>query len=637
MAGLPQDMLGRFLVDGERFNAEVGSSIIDFELLRSMEGASTLTMTISDPNSLILESGALVRAKRTKPRKGFREVSQDRLGRTRLVYGHTGGVPNAFRLAGISKQGTRLVLRWEDEIVSVLRQHTKPKSAVRGSLNGFMTRALFIKQMALEPYRELPGNIYTYIPGMFKHQPVEKPRNAETGVTRSSFKWMDGTKPTKDQVRNINLVLEQSEKDSAGERATLALIEACIVEPIPPFANPTFGHSSSVGILQLLNTHLGGSTSTRGGRRDVSLVTHMFLTRGFAGQGGAISLARKHPSWLPGQIAQAVQGSAYPERYEEHREEAHDILAAFGGASGGAVEFHEKVLFRRGNLDYQPADGARENSWQAMTRLAGEVDKRVYTANNIFYYVADTDLIRFRPLMTIAEQPPETGSEHGVFYVGELNFDWDPGKPVNEVTIPSVPAEAWLAYPGAVCEVRRAGPATGRWLTWSIRETGATASAEIVLRRPEVPKAEPRANLKTVQTTAAGGARERILEIAEKSLTKHTGYNRYSQAGGLTGNPIAPLPYRTDCSQWTRAVYIKAGLPDIGVNTWEQVRKGTRTGRPRPGDLMFTKDQGHVELYVGGDKTYGHGSPPIDEGSVAYFRQSRGVFFVTFDFLNDDA
>jgi len=79
-------------------------------------------------------------------------------------------------------------------------------------------------------------------------------------------------------------------------------------------------------------------------------------------------------------------------------------------------------------------------------------------------------------------------------------------------------------------------------------------------------------------------------------------------------------------------VYLRAGAKDPGTWTGDMIGKGKRTSSPKPGDLLVGPQ--HVELFVGGDKTYGHGSPPIDEGSVAYHR-GRGLFFVTYDFLDD--
>ena len=107
------------------------------------------------------------------------------------------------------------------------------------------------------------------------------------------------------------------EETKAGPKARLALWMAAIVESgvhdIP------YGHSSSVGVLQLLDIHLGGSVAAR---RDVVLVAKLFLRKGFTGKGGAIAIAERNPGLSAGRVAQAVQGSAFPDRYDERRLQA---------------------------------------------------------------------------------------------------------------------------------------------------------------------------------------------------------------------------------------------------------------------------------------------------------------------------
>jgi hypothetical protein len=57
-------------------------------------------------------------------------------------------------------------------------------------------------------------------------------------------------------------------------------------------------------------------------RRDVPWVIAYFLEHGYYGYGGAIAIARAHPDWSPGQVAQAVQGSGRPWAYEPRHAQA---------------------------------------------------------------------------------------------------------------------------------------------------------------------------------------------------------------------------------------------------------------------------------------------------------------------------
>jgi hypothetical protein len=126
------------------------------------------------------------------------------------------------------------------------------------------------------------------------------------------------------------------------------------------------------------------------------------------------------------------------------------------------------------------------------------------------------------------------------------------------------------------------------------------------------------------------GIRGRIVAEAMKTLSSKTGHNYYCSfpcAGRVNEDPLAKAPWRSDCSQWVRAIYLKAGAPDPGGDTNAQSANGIRTNDPQPGDLMFTADTGHVELVIDPEKgtTIGHGSEPIDEANVSDF---DGHYFV---------
>src|SRR5690606_24454381 len=98
--------------------------------------------------------------------------------------------------------------------------------------------------------------------------------------------------------------------------------------------------------------------------RDVERSAAHFLTKGFTGRGGAISLARKHPDWSAGEVAQAALGSAYPSRYDQVRAEAQRIVNAYEG--GGGRPNREGTYVKR----YEFARGKNETSWDAIGRLA---------------------------------------------------------------------------------------------------------------------------------------------------------------------------------------------------------------------------------------------------------------------------
>lgn len=128
----------------------------------------------------------------------------------------------------------------------------------------------------------------------------------------------------------------------AKAKARLALWMAGIVES--GLKNLTYGDRDSVGALQL-----------RAGLHGRALALNpygsalAFLRRGFTGRGGAISLAERNRGMSAGQIAQAVQGSAYPSRYDQVRGQAMRYLAP-GGLLKGSVSAPRAVAPRQAPL-----------------------------------------------------------------------------------------------------------------------------------------------------------------------------------------------------------------------------------------------------------------------------------------------
>lgn len=151
---------------------------------------------------------------------------------------------------------------------------------------------------------------------------------------------------------------------------------------------------------------------------------------------------------------------------------------------------------------------------------------------------------------------------------------------------------------------------------------------------------------KQAEAAHGDGTRETIIWRALESMDHHRA--RYSQAGRWSvkyWREGEPNGYRTDCSQWSTSVYWAAGAKDPNGNDYNGGYTGTQSRHGRaisrgavlPADMTFfgTGDFHHVELNVfphpvlsnklndelrrrgfGRDDTIGHGSPPVDKGSI---------------------
>jgi hypothetical protein len=507
----------------------IDSSITDGTLERTVDGASTLTLVVHDPSRILLRSGIFDEAI---------DVELDGLW---------------FRLCQMSKASDDLTLTFEDREVAYLRQHKGPKKANRASI----TRAEFALSLVREVKQE---HIPFVCPELTVVQQIANQKQARSSSSRSSQK-QKGLSPTADltvkgrqadagQRRLGQQVLDVADSLNAPAKAQLALMEACIVEST--IHNLAGGDRDSRGVLQVRDStaHPMGLDN-----RDPSACAHAFLQRGFTGRGGAISLARSHSGWTAGQIAQAVQGSAFPKAYDGAQIEAQAWLDAYSGSSASDSRQVTKKLpyqFRRGGQN-----GKNETSWDCLTRLAQEVNWRCFVNQGTVYFISDLDLLQAKPSLIVDEDSQA---------VLGIDFDLDSGKPISEVTL-TARASRWQVDPGEVVQLRNCGPANGRWLVSDVTRGLFDAGATVTLKAPSRPFLEP-APSTSITTTKAGAAAsgaaqgsmaDQAYQAAVAMTKKRYPYvwgGGHSRAGTPSGGP----PPGFDCSGSTCAILAAGGM-----------------------------------------------------------------------------
>jgi hypothetical protein len=452
----------------------IDDRITDGTLERTMDGASTLTLTLDDADRTLLRSGLL-----------DRQIDLALLGQW-------------WRLVQVSKQADTLTLTFEDRVVAYLRQIKTPRKAGRSK----MTRAEF----ALSIVREVKagGGIPFFCPDLHVTQKVAIETAASTapsktgttaqGISPGAALTVKGAAATSLQRQNAERVLDVAGSLNAGERATMALMQAVIVES--QVQNLNYGDRDSLGILQVRSSTAGPMGIDN---RDVEQCCNAFLTRGFWGKGGAITIAAKNPSMSTGQVAQNTQGSGVPGAYDQWRAEAAKWVAAYGGATGsglGSVSSTRALpyQFQRGGTD-----GAGEDSWACLQRLAQEVEWRCFVADGAVWFASETTLIKAKPLAALSEE---------TLGVDTIDFDVDNGKANSEANVDARAARLGFP-PGTVVELTDCGPADGRWLVRSVTRGVFDAHATLTLKRPTQPLPEPAAETTTVTTgdgSSSGGA-----------------------------------------------------------------------------------------------------------------------------------
>jgi hypothetical protein len=320
----------RLLIDGEKLDARVEGNMQGGEILRTMDGASTLTLNIHDPQGTLLQSGVLAKSKSRAD--NFAEAAWTRLGKLQV------SLDGAFyRISGVQKTGSILSLTFEDEIVALLRAHTR---AIRASRHD-ITRAAFINDRLLTAVHE--RKILSWIPSLDKRQRIKKADVADTKVGQPGIKpnahiQIKHTQADRQQIRNLNTILDEASKLNATERATLAMLCAAIAEserardpeqrrlrlrgrvPGDPKNIPHEGHGAAGALLPRRRQGLPGR------RR--------------------IKAAAQNSTWSPGRIALAVEGS----------------LANFNGNVTAGTRFYERTARRRRTSSPRTAGPARSST-----------------------------------------------------------------------------------------------------------------------------------------------------------------------------------------------------------------------------------------------------------------------------------
>ena len=146
-----------------------------------------------------------------------------------------------------------------------------------------------------------------------------------------------GGATSKSQRQILARAIAYADKVKAPYQAKIALITALIQESEAKNLNtPSADGYGSYGVLQGLERyHSRKNLMNPEYQFGVFLGQSKKYPKGFTGKGNAIELARRGMS--PGDIAQAVEGSAYPDRYATTVGEAKSILRYYRSGLGASV------------------------------------------------------------------------------------------------------------------------------------------------------------------------------------------------------------------------------------------------------------------------------------------------------------
>lgn len=146
-----------------------------------------------------------------------------------------------------------------------------------------------------------------------------------------------GGRASRSQREILGRALAYADKHNAPYAAKLALVSALIVESeAKNLSTPSADGYGSYGVLQGLERYHGKKNLMNPEYQfSVFLGKNKKWPKGFTSKGNAVEFARR--GMAPGDIAQAVEGSAYPDRYAQYIGEAKRIIRAYRGANQGGA------------------------------------------------------------------------------------------------------------------------------------------------------------------------------------------------------------------------------------------------------------------------------------------------------------
>jgi hypothetical protein len=530
---------------------DISGTVLDSGISLTIEGASEITLTILDKKLSLLNGDLL-----TGWAWGTNADERDEdhwIKDGRKVDAQLDDL--WFRLVKVEKQSKDvLLLTLEDREVAKLRAHRGARKMYRERF----TRAQFVAALCRA------AGVRYFIPEINERQPVAKvpePVTAEQrksesrkGVSSHANITVKGPKATAAQLRNIQDAMDVAAKLNAPELAQLAMCCAGIAESGFTTVINSKGYG---GVFQ-------GQVNTGGHYFKASETTkeaYYFLKggKGFQG-GGAIHLAHQHQS--PGQIASTVEGSGEsPGFYGQHIGEAKKIVKAFhgGGSLSTSVSTDVSAVVEK---PYAFARGKNENSWDAINRLAAEVQWRAFirqipgSTDRGVWFVSDD---------WIKNQAPAYHLIEGEGPVDEITFEVDirARDLVTELQA-TVQATSFALLPGMLNTVEGQGVADGRWPLVQVEKSLTDPVSTLTHHKPIRKKPEPAPETTQVSLTAGGNLPQDVAEPVGRFVAKAveiSGHDyAYSWGGGHNAGFAPSGPHHGyDCSGLISACAHAAG------------------------------------------------------------------------------
>lgn len=292
-----------------------------------------------------------------------------------------------------------------------------------------------------------------------------------------------------------------------------------------------------------------------------------------------------------------------------YRKKAQIIMAAFGSDGATSVSVSGNTTTTSTNLPYKfkrgERNGKREGSWEAITRMATEVNWRAFMLKDTLCFIAEndpskTEMDLFRGAIYTTIDPKD---ERMYSYSGEV----DVNKKSSEFNFTYL-ADRWAFTPGSVVRLQGfSGAYNGRWLVASTRRDYFNPVAEVTLKRPSPSKPEPANEVRTETQTiedqhnsgsSSGGGSTIFDKVYNEAVRIHNQPRPYLWGGGHGGFGSSG---GLDCSGYVSYALHAGGILDTPLTS------GSLASWGEPGaGKRFTvyANNGHVFMHFYGNRKF---------------------------------